>query len=98
MRCLFTDKMECKRPRGWLGCCEICSVPASFGTFFTEKKGKVVAEQRFILDRERNRLLVQIAREIADLHKRWGEIEKIPSRAEYEEANERQIHRQHEEA
>lgn len=87
MNCRFTDKMKCKRPYGGLGLCEFCKVPNSFGVFFSyDTRGKLVGEQRFLLERERANILKNLQAQVERLQKEQELILAIPSRKEYERA------------
>ncbi len=81
MNCIFYKAMKCQKPHGMLGLCEKCKIPNSFGYFFNlDKPG---AEQRFILERDRIKVLSNIAASMAQLEEMRDRILTMPSRDEY---------------
>jgi len=80
MTCSHSGK-ECKR--GHL--CEWCPVPNAYGFFLRQDKhGRMVWDQKFILESDRMSILGYLDNEIAKLQKRKEEIMAIPGKDEYD--------------
>lgn len=83
MICNFTGLIKCRKPHGILGLCEHCKIPNSFGVFFATKNGKIISEQKFILEWQRRAQIAEIDRKINKLQAERVAVSGIASRDEY---------------
>jgi hypothetical protein len=84
MKCYHAPLMECKKPHGYYGYCEGCTVPESFGWFIVQvKPGHFKWERRFVLKRDREAELRGYQLQISEIQKEVSKLMAIPSREEY---------------
>ena len=77
MNCRFNADKQCVRE---YGDCENCKVPNSFGFYQVVKGSKLVWEQRFILEKRREKRLQTIECEIEKLNKERQAVLELPGK------------------
>lgn len=76
MTCHFNAKAKCINGR----CCDICPVPNSKGFYAVTQGAKLVWEQRFILEKRREKRLQTIECEIENLNEERKAVLELPGK------------------